>query len=201
MFLASLPLAMAPVAISRLRRALLAASLWRSPERRREILPLPVSLTRLAVPLCVFSFGMLFTPYYYRQIAASHLGFLLNNGVFFELGDDFVDHPVAKFLVGHFAAAENNHDFDFVSVFEEAANLAELDLEVVATDFESQSHLFEFTGARILAVPLLFLHLLILVFAPVNDFGNRRRCVRRDLNQIKIGSFGLKERFSARQNT
>jgi hypothetical protein len=61
----------------------------------------------------------------------------------------------------------------------------------VLTNLESESHLLDVTTFGIFAVTLLLLHLLVLEFTPVHDFSNRRRCHRRDFDQIQSGFFSF----------
>ena len=65
MFLAILPLTTAGRLIARLRLLLFLASMWLPNARLRIIFPEPVILIRLAVPLWVLIFGILFSPYNY----------------------------------------------------------------------------------------------------------------------------------------
>lgn len=57
-FLAILPLMKAAVFILRLRDLDFLARMWLPKARSRAILPVPVILTRFAVPLCVLSLGI-----------------------------------------------------------------------------------------------------------------------------------------------
>lgn len=61
MFLACLPTINAAVFMLRLRDLLFFARMWLPKARSRAILPLPVIFTLFAVPLWVFSFGIIFS--------------------------------------------------------------------------------------------------------------------------------------------
>lgn len=99
---------------------------------------------------------------------------------------NFVEGDLPHFFVGHFTAAEDNHDLDAVTVFEELADFADFDPEVVVTDFEADFHRFElglfFTS--FFAILGFFFHLLVLVFTPVDDFDNGRVGIAGDFHQI-----------------
>jgi len=60
--------------------------------------------------------------------------------------------------------------------------------------------LLEFALLVASAVLLSFLHLLVLVFTPVDDFGYWRICVWRDFNQVKAGFFSQAQGFSTADN-
>ncbi len=76
---AILPVIELSAALARLPRAVWLESLWCVAAFSRSNLPDLVERTRLAVPLCVFSFGIWITPYHYTQVAASHNWFLICN--------------------------------------------------------------------------------------------------------------------------
>lgn len=137
-----------------------------------------------------FQFRHLFTPYYHAQISSVDLRLLFNNDVFTE-GDNNAFHELkSKLLVGIFTAAIHQLYPNLVAVIQKVSDFLELDIEVVLANFEAEAYLLEFTHLGMLAVPLLLFHLLILVFTPVDDFGNRRRCLWGDLNQIEPSVFG-----------
>ena len=74
--------------------------------------------------------------------------------------------------MGHLATTVENLDTDLVTIGEKGADFPQLYLEVTRADLEPEPHLFEFALLAALAVFLLFLHLLVLVFTPVDDFCN-----------------------------
>ena len=91
------------------------------------------------------------------------LGFTLldNLDVFGNEGEDFVENDLTKLFVRHFATAEDNHNLDTVSVFEETLDFADFDIKVVVADFETDFHRFElrlfFAGfLRFLASSFIF---------------------------------------------
>ena len=88
--------------------------------------------------------------------------------------------------MGHLAATEDNHNLDTVAVFKEAFDFADFNVKVVIRDFEANFHLFELGlfFAGFFAVFSFFLHLLILVFTPVNNLDDRRIGVGRNLDEI-----------------
>ena len=79
-----LPVTVAVVLIFRLRDLLFLESMWFPNARRRVSLPVLVSLMRLAVPLWVFIFGILLTPYYDAQVTTCHQWFLFEYRAIFK---------------------------------------------------------------------------------------------------------------------
>jgi len=79
-----LPVTVAVVLIFRLRDLLFFESMWFPNARRRVSLPVLVSLMRLAVPLWVFIFGILLTPYYDAQVTTCHQWFLFEYRAIFQ---------------------------------------------------------------------------------------------------------------------
>lgn len=78
------PVTTAVVLIFRLRLLLFFESIWLPNARRRVSLPVLVSLMRLAVPLWVFIFGILLTPYYDAQVPTCHHWFLFEYCIILE---------------------------------------------------------------------------------------------------------------------
>jgi cystathionine beta-lyase family protein involved in aluminum resistance len=73
-------------------------------------------------------------------------------------------------------------DLDAITALEKLESLADFNIEVILPNLQTKSDLFEFGALRILLSARLFLHLLVLVFAPVDDFYYRRVGVRGDFH-------------------
>ena len=105
--------------------------------------------------------------------------------------------------MGHFAATEDDNDSDTIAVGEELLNFAEFDVKVVVADFEADFHSFELGlfFAGFFTIFGLFFHLLVLVFAPVDDFDNGRVGVGGDFHQVNSLFTGEQLRVAAGHNT
>ena len=104
--------------------------------------------------------------------------------------------------MGHFTPAEDDHDFDVVAVLEEAADFADFDVKVVVADLEANFHLLELGlfFAGLFAIFGFFFHLLVLVFAPIDDFDDRRVGVSGNLDEVDASVTGEKLGFTARHD-
>lgn len=116
------------------------------------------------------------------EIAAAHLGFAVNEDVWTQLFDDFVHEVSTDLLVGHFAATENDHDLDAITALEKLESLADFNIEVIFPNLQTKSDLLEFGAFCILLSARLLLHLLVLIFTPVDDFNYWRVGVRGDFH-------------------
>ncbi len=137
-----------------------------------------------------------------REIASVELGLAFGDGVFGEKTENLVQEVLTDFLVRHFATAEDNHDFDVVAIFEETFNFADFDVKVVVADFETDFHLLKLGlfFASLFAIFSLFFHLLVLVFAPIDDFDDRRVGVSGNLDEVDASVTGEKLGFTARHD-
>ena len=119
-----------------------------------------------------------------REITPAELRFAFGDSIFGEKAEHFVEEVLADFFVSHFATAENDHDFDVVAVFEKAFDFADFDVKVVVADFEANFHLLELGlfFASFFAVFGFSFHLLVLEFAPIDDFDDRRVGVSGDFH-------------------
>lgn len=115
------------------------------------------------------------------ELFAGEQGRLVDDDFITELCDDFFGKFEAQFLVCQFTPAVDDSQFDFVAGLEEVGDFAELDLQVVLPDLESEAHLFYLEYLGILLVALHLLGLLVAVFAPVDYFDYRWFGVGGDL--------------------
>ncbi len=128
---------------------------------------------RFAVPRWVFSFGIGVTPYYYAQVFTGELWCLIDNPDFGQSLGNSLQKLVAQFLVRHLATSEEDHDLHLVALLQKAADFAKLDFKIVRAYFETQSHLLHLRGFGIFTISLQFLHLLVIVFTPVDNANHR----------------------------
>ena len=105
--------------------------------------------------------------------------------------------------MSHFATTEDNHYLDAVSVIKEAFNFADFNVKVVVRDFEADFHCLKLRlfFASFFTVFCLLLHLLVLVFTPVDDFDNGRVGVSRDFDEVNSLISGEKLGISATHDT
>lgn len=89
--------------------------------------------------------------------------------------------------MGVLTTAVEDRDANLVAVGQKLADLTQLDVQVSLADLHAEPHLLELALLALCTVLLLFLHLLILVLTPVDDFGYRRIGAGRDLNQVNSG--------------
>ena len=90
-----------------------------------------------------------------------------------------------------------------IAVFEEAADFADFDVKVVVADLEANFHLLELGlfFASLFAVFGFFFHLLVLVFAPIDDFDDGRVGIRGDFHEVNTGVSSEKLGVTARHDT
>ena len=137
-----------------------------------------------------------------REVASVELRLALSDGVFGEKTEDLVQEILTDFFVRHFATAEDNHNFDVVTIFKETFDFADFDVKVVVADFETDFHLLKLGlfFASLFAIFSLFFHLLVLVFAPIDDFDDRRVGVSGNLDEVDASVTGEKLGFTARHD-
>lgn len=68
-------------------------------------------------PVGVFTDGLLVADHE-GKVAAAHLRLAIDDDLVAELLNDAIHQLCADFFVSHFAATENDHDFDAIAVFE-----------------------------------------------------------------------------------
>ena len=117
---------------------------------------------------------------------------------FHELLHDAVHHLLALVDVGQLAATKDDRDDDLVFVFEKALGLLDLEIDVVVARLGAQADFLRLDVMRGLMGLLLFL---VLIFAEIHDSANTWPLVGRNLDQIKVGFPGLRNRLIDRQNS
>ena len=93
-------------------------------------------------------------------------------------------------LVGHFAAAESERDFDLVALFKELRDLLGFHLIIVRVDVRAELDLFQFLGLLLLLGSRLFLLRFVAHLAIVDDLTDRDLLVGRDFNEVHTGFAG-----------
>src|SRR4051812_8568291 len=193
---------------------------WARFALRLVILPVPVTLKRLAAPRCVFIFGMsrsstlrCFFDVLFWLVARRLLG-VLASGVQHhghvpavlargaldrrEFGDVVGDpaedlHP--ELGVGHLTTAEHDRELHLVALAQEPHDVLHLGGVVVLVDLRPELHVLDddVRGLALRLSPSLFL--LVDVPAVVHDPADGRVGVGRDLHQIELLLAGLRLRF------
>ena len=139
------------------------------------------------------------------QVAAAHLSFAIDDNLVAEFLEHAIHEFGADFFVGHFAATEDNHNFDTVAIVEKLEDFAAFNIEVIFPNFQTKPNLFELATLGVFLGAALFLHLLVLVFTPIDDFDNWRVRIWRNLNQIQAGiashELGIATRHNAKLRT
>ena len=126
----------------------------------------------MGVWLTVYS--TLFVTNHKGKVATAHLGFAVDDDLIAEFFDDALHEFGADFFVSHFAATEDNHDFNSVAIVEQFEDFAAFNIEVIFPNFQTKSDLLKFGSFGVLLGTSLFFHLLVLVFTPIDNFYNRR---------------------------
>src|SRR5215217_7601500 len=121
----------------------------------------------------------------------ARLGF--NLGDLGRIGLDLLKKLKTDFLVGHFAAAEAQGDFDFVTFLEEPLDGLHLHPIVMSVDVRPDFYFLDFNGFLLFARLVgLFLRL-VFEFAIVEDLANGRLGARRYLDQVEACLLGQRQ--------
>jgi hypothetical protein len=195
---------MAPVRVcnplkARLRLPLFLLKKWFRLALPTRTLPFLLMRTRCLVPLWVFNLGTGGNSFlieydwffaamadYEAQLPPGQLRLLFNYYYITKVGDDLLGDVEADLFVGLLTAPVKQHYFDLVSGFQKFAGPVELDFQIVGADFQPHSDLFHIQRLGRLAILLLLFSALVVKLAPVNDFGDRRIGVGRNLYQIQL---------------
>jgi hypothetical protein len=104
-------------------------------------------------------------------------------------------HTHSQLLVRHFAAAETQRDFGLVSVFDETAQVAQLDLVIAFIGAGAEFHLLDLDDLLLGTCFLLALLFLVLELAIIHQAADRRRCIGGNLDQIYFVLLGQAQRL------
>jgi len=97
--------------------------------------------------------------------------------------------------MGHFSSPIDYCNFNLVSSFQKLAGLLEFDVEVVGADLQPDANLLDLDRFSPAAAFILLFGALVVVFTPVDDFGDRRIGLRRNLDQVEPGGLSQLQRF------
>jgi hypothetical protein len=125
----------------------------------------------------------------------------LNYGFFSQIGLDALGHFDTQLLVRHFATLEADVHFDLVTLFQEAADIAQFDAVIADVGGGAEFDFLDFDHFLLLLGGCGFLLQLEAVFAVIHDATDRWILVGLDFNQIHAGFFGEREGFVAGQDT
>src|SRR5688500_5763157 len=126
---------------------------------------------------------------HHDQLAAFHLGVLLDDAVRLEVVLHALDQAVSDLLVGHFAAAVAQGDFRLVAFFQEPRQVAQLDLVVALVGPGAKLDLLDDDLLLLELGFVAFLGLTVLVFPVIHDAAHRGLRGGCDLDQVELGLF------------
>ncbi len=127
----------------------------------------------------------LFGRQHHYHLPAFKARFTFDFGNRFRLGFDPVQNVHAEMLMGHLTTAKSQGNFDFVAFFEKSADGTHLDVIVVIVDARPHLDFFDLDDLLIFARFSLLLLLLVLEFAVVQDFADRRLRIGGDLDKVE----------------
>ena len=137
---------------------------------------------------------------YEIQLSARQLGRLVDYYCITEILDHLLGFLETDFLMGLFTAPIEYGDLHFMARFQELADLAHLDSQVMIAYLQPEPHLFHIGRFGGLAVLLLLLGLLIVVLAPIDDLAHRRVGIGRYLYQVQVALAGRFQRLLTGQD-
>ncbi|CAD9225256.1 hypothetical protein BCEN4_480099 [Burkholderia cenocepacia] len=133
---------------------------------------------------------------HHDHLAPFHLRHLLDLADFLEIRAQTLEHPHTDFLVSHFTAAETQRDLRLVALFEEAHEIAELDVVIPVIGTRTELDFLDLDDLLLQLRFVLLLRLLVLELAVIHQTANRRHRLRRDLHQVNIQFFRFTESVS-----
>ena len=98
--------------------------------------------------------------------------------------EKFIDALKAKFRVGHFAAAELEHNLDLHVFAQKIDRVAQFDAEVVWINFGAELDFLDLVGVLVLAGFLVLLGLFVAKFAEIHEPADGRDGVGGDLDEV-----------------
>ena len=162
------------------------------------IFPVPVTLKRLAAPLCVFNFWfMLFLESlsFLRsedgdQIRSFHFGSRFHDSHFGQFFNQAIDNGSTDALMNDFASSEEYRRLDFVSLGQEADDVILLEDVIVFVRIRTKLHFLDRdVFLMLLGFVKLLVHL-VEVLSVIHDPAHRRNCRGRYLYQVQAPLFG-----------
>jgi hypothetical protein len=128
------------------------------------------------------------------HLAAFNARALIDYRHVFQVGFDPIKQLQTKILVSHLAAAEAKRDLGLVAVFEEAAQVAQLDLIVAFLGAGPEFDFLDLDLLLLLARCLLLFLQLEAMLAVIHDPTNGGRRVGIDLYEVELRRFGASNR-------
>src|SRR5580765_4397315 len=177
---------------ARLRLADFFSSRWAFGAFRRRSLPVPVTLNRFFVALCVFVFGMWFHSGVLRRTQHHHHvpAVLERRGLYLPDLLHVLGQPHQQISpalrVALLPAAEHDRHLDLRALIEKAHDVALLGVVVVDPDFGSELDLLDVHRDLVLAGELGLLLLLVAVLAVIHHLRNGRIGLRGDLDEVEV---------------
>src|ERR1700730_147080 len=131
------------------------------------------------------------------HLPAFHPRHLLDFGELLEVVPDAHQDVHPELLMRQLTPTEPHRHLDLVAFLDEFDHAAHFYIVIVVVDAGAQFDLFDLDDFLFFAGLILFLLLLVFIFAEIEDFADRRVGVRRYLDEIETGIRGHGERFIA----
>lgn len=122
----------------------------------------------------------------HHHLAAFELGHGFHLHEFVQVVPHALKYTHAQLLMGHFTATKPQSNLGLVAFFDEATQIAQLDLVIAFISTRTELHFLDLDDFLLGARFLLALLLLILELAVIHHAADRRGCVGRDLDQIHV---------------
>ena len=132
----------------------------------------------------------------HHDLAAFEAGFGFDFADRIQFRADAFEEGLGDFLMGHFAATEAQGDFHLVAFGEERCGVLHFNAEIVVVDHRAELDFLQLDHFLLFAGFVGFLLKLVLVFAVVEDFADRRFGVGRDFDEVKPRFFGQGHAFA-----
>lgn len=127
---------------------------------------------------------------HHDHLAAFHFGHVFDFAQFGNIRRDAFKQLAPKILVGHFAPAKAQGDFDLVSFFQELHDVAHFHVIVMGVGSRAELDLFDFDCGLLFAGFGFAFLLFIFELAEIHDLADRRGCVGGNLDQVEAGLLG-----------
>ena len=162
------------------------------------IFPVPVTLKRLAAPLCVFNFWFIVfleSLCFLRsedcdQIRSFHFGSCFHDSHFGQFFNEAIDDGSTDTLMDDFASPEENRRFDFIALAQEADDVILFEHVIVLVRVGTKLHFLDRDVFLMLSGFVFLLILLIKKFAVIHDPANWRICSWSNFYQVQSTFFG-----------
>src|SRR6266446_9881974 len=158
---------------------------------RRELLRSPDQMTAKT------RYKRLLRRHDHSHLPAFHPRHLLDFGVLLEVVPDPHQDVHSQLLMRELAPTEPHGHLDLVTLLDEFDHAAHFYIVIVIIDAGAQFDFFNLDDFLLLAGFVLFLLLLVFIFAEIEDFADRRVGVWRYLDEIETGIGGHGQRFVA----